>query len=68
MIAESFMFDTTKIKAKLNWRPTATNEEMLYRAYEYYHQHRREIDGRQNVSAHKQPAKMGIIKVLKWVS
>jgi nucleoside-diphosphate-sugar epimerase len=68
MIAESFLFDTTKIKAKLNWKPTATNEEMLYRAYEYYHQNRREITDRTNVSAHKQPAKMGVIRVLKWLS
>lgn len=68
MIAESLLFDTTKIKAKLNWKPTATNEEMLYRAYEYYHKNRTEIDRRENVSAHKQPAKMGVIKVLKWLS
>jgi nucleoside-diphosphate-sugar epimerase len=68
MIAESFMFDTSKIKAKLNWKPTATNEEMLYRAYEYYHENRKEITGRTDVSAHKQPAKMGVIKLLKWLS
>jgi UDP-glucose 4-epimerase len=68
MIAESFVFDTSKIKRTLDWRPTLTNEEMLYRAYRYYHDHRQEIRGRTNVSAHKQGAKMGVIRLLKWLS
>ena len=33
MIAESFIFDTTRIKQRLGWQPTATNEEMLLRAH-----------------------------------
>jgi Nucleoside-diphosphate-sugar epimerases len=68
MIAESFTFDTSKIKQKLNWQPTLTNQEMLYKAYEYYQTNRNEIDQRTNVAAHKRPAKMGIIRVLKWLS
>jgi UDP-glucose 4-epimerase len=68
MITEDFVFDTTKIKEKLMWKPTLTNEEMLYKAYEYFHNKREEITMRSNVSAHKQIAKMGIIKVLKWLS
>jgi UDP-glucose 4-epimerase len=68
MIAESFMFDTSKIKSKLGWKPTTTNEEMLYRAYEFYHENRRALEDQKNVSAHKQPAKMGVIKLLKWMS
>lgn len=68
MIAEDFIFETTKIKDKLQWAPTLTNEEMLYKAYEYYHKRRKEIRSRGNVSAHKQPAKMGVIKLLKWIS
>lgn len=68
MIAESFIFDTSKIKEKLNWTPTLTNEEMLYKAYEYYHKNLDEIKSRTKVSAHKQPAKMGIIRLLKWLS
>jgi len=65
MIAEDFEFDTTKIKAELNWAPTMTNEEILWRAYEYFHEHKDEIKNRKNVSAHKQSAKMGIIRLLK---
>ncbi len=68
MIAENFVFDTTKIKKKLDWKPTLTNEEMLCRGYEYYHKNLENIRSRDNVSAHKQAAKMGVIKLLKWMS
>ncbi len=68
MIAENFRFDTSKIKRQLGWRPTLTNDEMLWRAYQYYANNRREIENRSNVSAHKKGAKMGIIRVLKWIS
>lgn len=68
MIAESFVFDTTKIKTKLGWKPTLSNEQMLWKAYEYYHLHRSEIENRTDVSAHKQAAKMGVIRILKWFS
>jgi nucleoside-diphosphate-sugar epimerase len=68
MIAEDFVFDTQKIKAKLGWKPTLTNEEMMAKAYEYYHAHRGEIENRTGVSAHKQAAKMGVIRILKYLS
>ena len=68
MIAQNFMFDTSKIKRSLGWTPTLTNEEMLWRAYQYYQNNRSEIENRQDVSTHKQGAKMGIIRVLKWIS
>lgn len=68
MIASSFVFDTSKIKSKLGWKPTLTNEEMLYKAYKYYHDNLKEIKSRTNVSAHKQAAKMGVIRLLKWIS
>jgi nucleoside-diphosphate-sugar epimerase len=68
MIAEDFLFDTSRIKARLGWRPTLTNEEMLWRAYQYYAENRRDIENRKNVSAHRKAARMGIIRLLKWVS
>ncbi|WP_374572689.1 NAD-dependent epimerase/dehydratase family protein [Phenylobacterium sp.] len=68
MIAQSFMFDTSRIKAELDWRPTLTNGDMLLKAYRYYHANRDEIAARKDVSAHRQSAKMGVIRVLKWVS
>lgn len=69
MIAEDFIFNTEKIKQTLGWHPTLTNEEMLYKAYEYYKNNLEKIKhSRDKVSAHKQEAKMGIIKLLKWLS
>lgn len=67
MIASSFVFDTHKIKKKLGFTPTLKNEEMLLRAYEFYHKNKREILNRKDVSAHNSVAKMGIIKLLKWL-
>ena len=67
MISSSFIFDTSKIKKELKFTPTLTNEEMLYKAYMYYHKNRKEIEGRTDVSAHKKNAKMGSIKLLKWM-
>lgn len=68
MIAEDFVFDTTKVKTELSWRPTATNEEMLYLAYDHYHANFDEIAARTDVSAHNRRAKMGVLHLLKWLS
>jgi UDP-glucose 4-epimerase len=68
MIAEDFMFDTSRIEARLGWRPTLTNEEMLVQAYHYYETRREEIHQRTNVSAHSMATPMGVIRLLKWVS
>jgi nucleoside-diphosphate-sugar epimerase len=69
MIAESFIFDTTRIRQQLGWQPTLTNRQMIVKAYRYYIAHRGEIDSRAGeVSAHSRPAAMGIIRLLKWLS
>lgn len=68
MIAENFVFDTTRVKRELGWQPTLTNEQMLLRAYRHYREHRAEIHGRTDVSAHRKPAGMGVIRLLKWLS
>lgn len=68
MIAEDFVFDTTRIKTELKWTPTVTNEEMLWRAYSYYSANQQEIQNRTNVSAHKRQASMGVIRLLKCLS
>lgn len=67
MIASSFVFDTSKIKQKLGFSPTLKNEQMLLRAYEFYHKNKEEILSRKDVSAHNSVAKMGVIKILKWM-
>lgn len=68
MIAEDFEFDASKLKKKTGWQPTMTNEQMLLEAYLYYRQNKAEILARNDLSAHRQPARMGIIRLLKWVS
>ncbi len=68
MIAEDFLFDTTRVKERLGWRPTLTNAEMLIRAYQYYDTNYDEIAGRSQVSTHRQPAAMGVIRLVKWLS
>ncbi len=68
MIAESFVFDTNRIKQRLGWQPTLTNEQMLLRAHDYFSEHRVEIESRTAVSAHRKPASMGVIRLLKWIS
>jgi nucleoside-diphosphate-sugar epimerase len=68
MIAEDFEFDTSRAKQVLGWRPTLSNEEMLLRAYQYYRDNREEIHARTDASAHRRAAKMGAIRLLKWVS
>jgi len=68
MIAESFVFDTTRIKRELGWHPTLTNGEMLFEAFDYYRRHGEEIARRGAVSAHKQRARMGVIRLLKGLS
>lgn len=68
MIGEDFLFDTSKIKRELGWRPTTTNQEMLYQAYRYWHDNRHEIEERGEVSAHRRGAKAGAIRLLKLVS
>jgi nucleoside-diphosphate-sugar epimerase len=68
MIAEDFIFDTSRIRNALGWRPTVTNSEMLATAYRYYAENRDEILARSNVSAHSRAAEMGILRLLKWIS
>jgi nucleoside-diphosphate-sugar epimerase len=68
MIAESFVFDTSRIKGELGWSPTLSNEQMMTRAFAYYRENRRAIHGRTDVSAHSKAAPMGIIRLLKWLS
>ena len=68
MIAESFVFDTHRIRAELGWAPTLTNEEMMLRAFTFYRDHRQAIHARTDVSAHSKAAPMGVIRLLKWMS
>jgi UDP-glucose 4-epimerase len=67
MIAESFVFDTSRIKRELGWKPTKTNEEMLLEAHEHYIKEKNQGFNK-NASAHRRPSAMGVIRLLKWIS
>jgi hypothetical protein len=41
---------------------------MLWRAYRFYSENRSRIQTLKNVSAHRQAADMGAIRMLKWIS
>jgi hypothetical protein len=41
---------------------------MLAQAYKSYERDFDEIQARRNVSAHRQPAPMGAVRLLKWLS
>lgn len=68
MLAESFIFDTTRIKTELGWRPTKTNAQMLIESYDWYVQHRDEIYGGPERSAHRQPVKLQALALVKKLS
>jgi nucleoside-diphosphate-sugar epimerase len=68
MIAEDFVFDTSRIKARLGWNPTLENGEMLWVAYQDYLETRALDVDPSTLSAHRQPARMGLIKILKAIS
>ncbi len=68
MIAEDFVFDTEKIKSELDWRPTLSNEEMLWCGYQDYVLNPHKLIESSEVSPHKKPASMRIIRLLKWLS
>jgi len=66
LINGTFVFDTTAVKRNLGWQPKRTNDEMLVDAYRYY----TEKDARrsESLSAHRQGAKMGVLRLVKWLS
>lgn len=68
MLAESFVFDTTRIKAELGWRPTKTNTQMLCDAYDWYVAHYDEIYSGGERSAHRQPVKLQALALVKRFS
>jgi nucleoside-diphosphate-sugar epimerase len=66
LIAGSFVFTTDRLKTNLGWRPTRTNDDVLREAYRFYLKGRGERSA--DLSAHRQGAKMGILRLVKWLS
>jgi UDP-glucose 4-epimerase len=69
MIAEEFVFDTSHVEKTLDWHPTKTNGEILYAAYDFYVKHKAELEASAaSLPAHRRKSRMGIIRLLKWIS
>jgi nucleoside-diphosphate-sugar epimerase len=68
MLAESFVFDTSRIREELGWHPTKTNIEMLAESYAWYVEHRGEIYSGEERSAHRQPVKLQALALVKRFS
>jgi nucleoside-diphosphate-sugar epimerase len=68
MIAEDFVFDTSKIKRTLGWKASRGNNEMLRDAYDYYLANRAELGTDAEMSPHSKSVRMGAIGLLKRLS
>jgi nucleoside-diphosphate-sugar epimerase len=70
MIGRSLHMHTEKLKAKLQWKPTKTNLEIFIENYTWYLEHKHTfVDvGSGSVSSNRSRPKMGILKLLKWLS
>ena len=68
MLAESFVFDTTRIKTELEWQPTKTNTQMLIESYQWYLDHLSEVYSDGERSAHRQPVKLQALALVKRFS
>lgn len=66
LISGTFVFDTRRIQEDLGWAPTRTNDAMLREAYRFYAW--REPGRSDALSAHRQSARMGLLRLVKWLS
>lgn len=70
MMGRSIYADTTKIKRKLGWKPLKTNLDTFIENYRWYSKHKGTFTeiGSGHSSANKSLPKMGIFRILKWLS
>jgi len=69
MIAEEFVFDTSHVEKTLNWQPTKTNGEILFAAYDFYVKNKKMLEETAaSLPAHRRKSRMGVIRILKWIS
>jgi nucleoside-diphosphate-sugar epimerase len=69
MIAEEFVFDTSHVEKTLDWHPTKTNGEILFQAYDFYVKNKARIEAEaDSLPAHRRKSRMGVIRLLKWIS
>ena len=64
LYGESLWFDTTRARTELDWEPIHSNASMVVESYEWFLEHRHELDAAQG-SHHQSPARLGLLRVLK---
>ncbi len=68
MLAEDFIFDTSRIKTELGWKPTKNNTQMLIESYTWYVEHHDDVYDGGDRSAHRQPVKLQALALVKRFS
>ena len=67
ILNQDVWFDTSKAKRVLGWRAKDSNISMLADAYHWYLEHEDELE-EQVGTTHRKKVKLGIIKLVKWLS
>ena len=62
-----FYFDISETRRVLGWQPKDSNALMFTQAYDWYLEHRRELDT-QTGTTHRKSVKQGILKILRAIS
>jgi nucleoside-diphosphate-sugar epimerase len=66
LYGESLWFDSSKAERELGWSATHSNASMVIESYDWFLAHRAELADRHG-SQHQSPAKLGAMKLLKFV-
>lgn len=61
MYGRSLYFDITRVSTELGWKPAWSNEEMMCQSYDWYCDHRVEIQHRTDGSPHRSAVEQGIL-------
>lgn len=66
LYGESLWFDVTKAEQELGWAPTHSNASAVIDSYEWFLRNRASLGG-EGKSHHQSPAKLGLLKVVKYL-
>jgi nucleoside-diphosphate-sugar epimerase len=65
MYGRSMYFDNSKARSELGWAPRFSSEEMMIESYDWYVQHREEIEcDRSARSHHRSPLRQGVLALV----
>ena len=64
MYGRSLYFDITRVTSDLAWKPAWSNEAMMCQSYDWYRDHRDEIQCRTDGSPHRSAVEQGILALV----